>query len=185
MKKLLLILAIALFAWLGTVIADREILSRELINVHILADSNDPQAQRLKLEVRDSVMKYLEEHISKISDRDVAGEFLLKNLDKINDLTDSLVKKAGFELAAQVSLVQEPYPAEKCGGYDIPSGVYETLSIVIGKGQGENCREIAFPNQNIHTVFSRELMTVLSGTGELLRFYILCFMGMIENFFYS
>jgi hypothetical protein len=56
MKKVLLLTMVIVLAWFGTVIADREKLSRELIGIQVMADTDDLQAQRLKQEVCDAVM---------------------------------------------------------------------------------------------------------------------------------
>lgn len=185
MKRVLLLLMIVAFAWLGTVIADRETLSRELISVQILSDTDDQQAQRQKLEVRDVVMKYLEADMADIPDNSEARQYLLTKLSGIDGIADSLLKKSGSRLETRVSLTQEAFPEHKSGQYFIPSGVYDTLRIVIGKGQGENSWEVVFPNLSGRGSFSRELKTALSGNGELLRYHILNALGHIENFLFS
>ena len=185
MRKLLLLFMIVVLAWFGTVIADRETLSRELISVQILADTDDQQAQRQKLEVCDAVMKYLETDMADIPDNSEARRYLLTNLSGIDGIADSLLEKSGSRLGTRVSLTQEAFPEHKSGQYFIPSGVYDTLRIVIGKGQGENCWDVIFPNPSSSFGFSGELNAALSGSGEILRFHILNVLGKIENFFFS
>ena len=184
MRKLLLLFMIVVFAWFGTVIADREKLSSELIGVQVMADADDLQAQRLKLEIRDAVMKYLEADMAEIPDNSEARQYLLTNLSGIDGIANSLLEKSGADLSTRVSLTQEAFPEQKSGQYFIPSGVYDTLRIVLGKGHGENCRAIIFPIQSSSAVFSGELNEALSGSGEKLRFHIINFLGQVENFFF-
>ena len=185
MKRLLLLFMVVVFAWFGTVIADREKLSRELIGVQIMADSDDRRAQQLKLEVRDAVVAYLETDMAEIPDNSEASQYLLANLSGICNMTESFLEKSGSGLATRVSLTQEAYAEKMSGEYSVPSGVYDTLKIEIGKGQGQNCWDIIFPNLARRSIFSGELRTALSGSGEILRFHILNVLGKIENFFFS
>ena len=87
-------------------------------------------------------------------------------------------------LSTKVSLTQEAFQENQSGEYVIPSGVYDTLRIVIGKGQGQNCWDVIFPNASYYEIFSGELKAALSGNGEILRFHVLDVLGKIENFFY-
>jgi len=184
MRRLFLLFMIVVLAWFGTVIADREALSRELISVQILSDTDDQQAQRQKLEVRDAVMKYLEADMADIPDNSEARQYLLTNLSGIDGITNSLLEESGSHLLTRVSFTQEAFPEQKSGQYFIPSGVYDTLRIVLGKGQGEYCRAVIFPGQSSSAGFSGELNEALSGSGEKLRFHILNILGKIENFFF-
>jgi stage II sporulation protein R len=184
MKKVLLLTMVIVLAWFGTVIADREKLSRELIGIQVMADTDDLQAQRLKQEVCDAVMAYLETDIAEMSNNSKAKQYLLANLADIRNMTDFLLAETGSMLSTKVSLTQEAFQENQSGEYIIPSGVYDTLRIVIGKGQGQNCWDVIFPNALYYGNFSGELKAALSGSGEILRFHVLDVLGKIENFFY-
>ena len=184
MRKLLLLTMVIVLAWFGTVIADREKLSRELIGIQVMADTDDLQAQRLKQEVCDAVMAYLETDIAEMSNNSKAKQYLLTNLADIRNMTDFLLAETGSMLSTKVSLTQEAFQENQSGEYVIPSGVYDTLRIMIGKGQGQNCWDVIFPNALYYGNFSGELKAALSGNGEILRFHALDVLGKIENFFY-
>ena len=184
MKKVLLLTMVIVLAWFGTVIADREKLSRELIGIQVMADTDDLQAQRLKQEVCDAVMAYLETDMAEMSNNSKAKQYLLTNLADIRNMTDFLLAETGSVLSTKVSLTQEAFQENQSGEYIIPSGVYDTLRIVIGKGQGQNCWDVIFPNALYYGNFSGELKAALSGSGEILRFHALDVLGKIENFFY-
>lgn len=68
------------FFWLGGVMADRELLNRELIRFHVVANSDSPEDQQIKLQVRDAVMESLKSVLKEAADVESARNYPRKRM---------------------------------------------------------------------------------------------------------
>ena len=197
LKRMAFFALLAALVWCGMVIADRQKLDEELIRLHIVADSDEEQAQSLKLRVRDAIVESLCSDLKDVADTQQAWEYLEEHLPQIQQLANRVLQTAGSELTAAVSLAQEEFSAREYDTFSLPAGVYNALRVVIGEGEGENWWCVAFPQLCLPTTkedfhiaaagagFSDELTDTLShGDGTQLRFFILDVLGRIENFFH-
>ena len=121
--------------------ARSQALSEGLVRLHVLAASDEPEEQRIKLAVRDSVLARLTPELEGVSDAAGARELIASNLDDI---------KAAAEAAAEgrpvtVTLSREYYPTRDYGSFALPAGSYESLRVVLGEGEGHNWWCVVFP----------------------------------------
>lgn len=193
-KRLLFCFLLAALFWCGTLIADRQRLNEELIRFHVVANSDSADDQKLKLRVRDAVLESLKSDLGKLSDVEEAKRYLRDNLPKIRSIANGVLARAGFEGEAVVTLCKEAFDTRHYTNFSLPAGVYETLKITIGAGDGENWWCVAFPSLCLSAV-GRNFSDVAAGagfpdalTGALsleegyeLRFFLLDVMGKAEN----
>lgn len=189
LKQVVVCLMIAVFAFLGTLLADRQKLREELIRVHVVASSNTPEDQRMKLRVRDAVMESIRSDLKNISDISEAECYLRENLPRIQQSAMLALEKLGCTDAVRVSLGREAFEKKANALFALPAGIYESLRITIGAGQGENWWTVVFPSDYCTTgeecaevVFSTEQDTVDNRDYEI-RFYLLDLIGKLENIF--
>ena len=197
--KLILICAcVPVFLWSGRLISDRNRLKQELIRFHVVAESDAPQDQAVKLKVRDAVLESLSEDLLKISDVREAKKYLQENLPKIQSIANETLKSMGFEDTATVSLCKERFDIRYYDTFTLPSGVYESLRIVIGQGAGHNWWCVTFPglcmpatssgfaDAAVGSGFTRSLARTLTEPQEYkVRFLALDVMGKLENYFFK
>ena len=186
-------LTLAAFVWFGTVLADRQMLRQEWIRIHVVAHSDSPEDQRLKLSVRDAVVDSLRSELGRISDPEAARQYLDQKLPYIQELASRTLTALGCDAAVTVSLQQEAMERTSNSLLSLPAGVYESLRIIIGDGQGANWWSVLFPEavpamaagdtaENAAPAFSQPS----EGTGEVvIRFYVLDLLGKLENIFFS
>ena len=190
--RILACLSLAVFVWFGTVLADREMLRQELIRIHVVANSDSPEDQRLKLSVRDAVVDSLRSELAQISDAEAARQYLRQKLPYIQQVADRALMALGCDAPVTVSLQKEAMEQSSNSLLSLPAGVYESLRIVIGEGQGANWWSVIFPQalpavaadtvENVTPAFS----PASEETGELvIRFYVLDLLGKLENIFFS
>lgn len=191
--RVLICLSLAVFVWFGTVLADRELLRQELIRIHVVANSDSPEDQRLKLSVRDAVVDSLRTDLAQISDAEAARQYLQQKLPCIQHTACNALALLGYDVPVTVSLQKEAMEQSSNSLLSLPAGVYESLRIVIGKGQGANWWSVIFPEtipamatadavENAAPAFS----PASEETGELvIRFYVLDLLGKLENIFFS
>ena len=195
-----IIICAVITAFLGgiSVLADRRLLSEELIRLHVVANSDREDDQLLKLKVRDAVIQGLQEDLKQMSDVDAARNYLLKNISKIQSIANKTLNAAGVEESAVVTLCRETFDVRHYDTFSLPAGVYESLRIVIGEGKGKNWWCVAFPalclpatvndfkDMAVGAGFSEDLCSTLSGdTRYEFRFFLLDAMGRLENILFE
>lgn len=202
MKKILsFFLVCALIAgafWLGTVIRDRQTLRECLIRLHVVADSDSQEDQQIKLQVRDAITERLEAVMAELPDMDAAREYIGAHLPELEEVANQALKAAGSVKKAVVSLSEEAFPSREYDTFTLPAGVYESLRITIGEGEGKNWWCVVFPRLCVSATaegfedtavsagFSNGLAGALKGEQKYqVRFYLLDCLGWIENLIYK
>ena len=193
-KRLLICACIPAILWGAGLLRDRQLLRRELIRFHVVANSDTPQDQAVKLQVRDAVLESLQMDLQKISDVREAKAYLKENLPKIRRIAKNTLEAAGFSEDVVVSLCREAFDTRIYDTFTLPSGVYESLRIIIGEGEGHNWWCVTFPNlclpaalENFEDVaagagFSEKLTDTLNAPENYeIRFFLLDAMGRLEN----
>ncbi|WIF96008.1 stage II sporulation protein R [Caminicella sporogenes] len=123
---------------------NRESYKQDLIRFHVIANSDSPIDQALKLKVRDRVLKEMD---SRLNTRDInkAKEIIRENIKEIEEIALDEIKKNGFDYSVRVALEKSNFPTKIYGSIALPAGTYEALRIVIGKGEGKNWWCVLFP----------------------------------------
>ena len=116
-------------------------IAGSLVRLHVLAVSDAPEEQAVKLRVRDAVLTYLAPRLADVHDADEAGAVLASSLDLIRTAAES----AAGGRAVRVSLGEECYPTRDYAGFTLPAGRYRSLRVVLGEGQGHNWWCVVFP----------------------------------------
>lgn len=116
-------------------------ISSSLVRLHVIAHSDEPAEQELKMRVRDSVLEYISPLLSGADTTSEAQEIIKSELENI--------KKAALEAAGgrsvQVTLGQEYYPTREYERFSLPAGRYSSLRVIIGQGSGHNWWCVVFP----------------------------------------
>ncbi|RKD22044.1 stage II sporulation protein R [Caminicella sporogenes] len=123
---------------------NRESYKQDLIRFHVIANSDSPIDQALKLKVRDRVLKEMD---SRLNTRDInkAKEIIRENIKEIEEIALDEIKKNGFDYSVRAALEKSNFPTKIYGSIALPAGTYEALRIVIGKGEGKNWWCVLFP----------------------------------------
>ena len=116
-------------------------LGDNLIRLHVVAASDAPEEQALKLRVRDAVLDYLEPRLADVTERDAARERLEADLDGIANTAAS----ASEGRPVRVILGPASYPSTSFEGGTLPAGTYESLRVILGEGEGHNWWGLLFP----------------------------------------
>ena len=137
-----LMLALCVTLCLGTwAQARQESISGSLVRLHVLAVSDDSNEQRIKLNVRDSVLSYISPKLEDAESPDEAKRIISSELDGIK----SAAETAAEGRPVKVTLTQEYYPTRDYGSFSLPAGRYESLRVILGEGEGHNWWCIVFP----------------------------------------
>ena len=198
MKKLAILLALGALLWCGLLYEDSRQLKDGIIRLHVVANSDSEEDQKTKLQVRDAITGALEQAMGKLPDSRAAKAWLEAKLPELERLANDTLAALGCSERAVVSLKKESFPVRKYDTFTLPSGVYESLRVVIGSGEGENWWCVVFPRLCLSATskdfeaaaagagFSEPMASTLAGEqGYELRFFLLDLLGKLENFFHG
>lgn len=119
--------------------------SDNLLRLHILANSNSPSDQDLKLQVRDAVLLAAHEIFSGVASREEAIVYITNNWESMRKIALDTVSNEGFSYDVSLELGNYVFPDRNYGDFLLPAGHYDALRIVIGEGRGENWWCVLFP----------------------------------------
>lgn len=108
----------------------------ELLRLHILADSDEPEAQRIKLAVRDAVLARFGGEWSEAITADEAFARLCSLLPQIETLARETVRRSGFDWPVSAEAGLLTLPEKRYGQIVLPEGDYRGLRLTIGSGEG-------------------------------------------------
>ncbi len=197
MKLGIFLLVAGLFIWLGGFLEQGRSVKENLIRLHVVANSDSQEDQELKLQVRDEVIGKLQSVMSQFPTVEEAKSYLSGHLEELEGYVNDFLRRMGREETASVSLQKEEFDTRHYDTFSLPAGVYESLRIVIGEGQGKNWWCVIFPSLCLPATtegfedvavgagFDREVTdTLQQKEGYQVRFFLLDCFGWIENFFY-
>ncbi|HEY8464052.1 MAG TPA: stage II sporulation protein R [Bacillota bacterium] len=118
---------------------------RNLIRLHIVANSNSALDQAVKLKVRDRVLKVSESFLLNIEDPRVAERILRSKLDILADAAADELAKYHHAIPVKVQLGKFDFPAKSYPFGVLQAGQYKGLRVVIGEGKGENWWCVLYP----------------------------------------
>ena len=124
--------------------ADAEIYS-DTLRLHILAASDSDEDQALKLAIRDKILTEYSEELSGVAALEDARATLEARLPDIIATAQDVVIARGYDYTVTASLGEEWYDTRDYGELSLPRGVYTSLIIKIGEGQGRNWWCVMYP----------------------------------------
>lgn len=152
--------------WAG---AQQRQLAGELVRLHVIAQSDSEDDQRLKLCVRDAVLTSLRPALEKAENLEDAKRIIMSRLQTLCGIADYTAAVQGKRYTATASLCTERYPTREYENFALPAGEYLSLKIVLGEGKGRNWWCVVFPPLCMTAAEDEDAMSVLSeDTRELI-----------------
>ena len=130
---------------LRDVYQNRNSYKNELIRFHVIANSDSPQDQALKLKVRDEVIEKMNPKFEKSSSIEETRKIISDNLNLMKDIAQNEVKRLNSDYDVNVEFGMDNFPTKSYGNFTLPAGEYQTAKIVIGEGKGQNWWCVMFP----------------------------------------
>ena len=154
-----LLLSLSLTLCAGTWAQSRQSsIASSLVRLHVLAHSNAPEEQALKLRVRDAVLEYISPKLQGAETVTQAREILSAEMEGI--ARAAALASEGRQVS--VSLGEESYPTKAYEGFKLPAGDYESLRVSLGAGAGENWWCIVFPPVCLSAVQSEPVQAAMN-----------------------
>lgn len=144
-KKLELAILLGLsvtLLWGAVSLHRQETLSRKMIRLHVIANSDSDADQALKLRVRDAVLTRATELLTQSEDMADAWARLDTSLP---DLERAASAACGGAYPVRAELGEVEFPLKEYDDFALPAGRYPALRVVIGEGAGRNWWCVVYP----------------------------------------
>lgn len=113
-------------------------LSNKIIRLHILANSDSKADQKLKIDLKDAVLKKF--NFDECSNNiPLAKQKISKQLNKIRKYSNNFIKSKGYNYPVNVKIEEKSsFNTRNYGDFSLPAGNYQALKIEIGNAKGHN-----------------------------------------------
>ena len=156
-----------------------------ILRFHVLANSNAPEDQALKLQVKDFLLQTIAEELEHgtqaASDnpngtlpkttplsREMVCQYITRSRSRLEQMAETYMEQQGFFYTAEIRLEPWEFPQKTYGDMTFPAGMYDAVRVILGEGQGENFWCVLYPSlcymDSTHAVMpdsSKELLQTL------------------------
>ena len=157
----------------------------DTIRLHILANSDSAEDQALKLRVRDAILLKYGDTLSECKSAEEAEKRLSLVLDGIEAEAKRIITDEGYSYDVHAAVSREWYDTREYENFTLPRGIYSSLRVIIGNGDGKNwwcvmypplCMEIATeraPSDDALTDYTSAETLLIGGGKYRVKFKIL------------
>ena len=118
---------------------------RDVLRLHVVADSDSETDQRLKLMVRDAVLEKGGELFDGTVTADEAKKIITPRVDELKAAAEAVLRENGCDYNVDIT-VGEEYFATRCyENFTMPAGMYTAVRVNIGSAEGKNWWCVMFP----------------------------------------
>lgn len=142
----LIVAMMAAAVWdLAQVGQQRAELEESVLRLHIVAQSDDPADQAVKLAVRDAVVEQYGQQLAQAESREQAQEIAQTLLPAMLDTAKQTAARQGSLVPVTGEVGKFSFPAVSYEGYTLPAGEYQAVRIQLGEGTGHNWFCVLYP----------------------------------------
>lgn len=120
-------------------------LRENVFRLHIIANSDDPSDQALKLKVRDAVLEVSGEIFEDCGDSEEAKQKAEENIQMLRETAQQVVNENGFDYNVTVDISPSYFTNREYDTFTLPAGTYDALNIKLGNATGKNWWCVMFP----------------------------------------
>ena len=120
-------------------------LSKGVVRLHVVANSDSEDDQRLKLKVRDRILTECGDILGEGESIDAVSADICNNMDYIERIALDEIRKNGYNYNVEVEFGTETFPRKEYANITLPQGEYQALKVNIGTASGKNWWCVLFP----------------------------------------
>lgn len=167
-KSITLFIAIFSFIILNTIIAfniyKTKFISKDIVRLHVVANSNSIEDQIIKLKIESKISDYISSLNS--SNKTKLLNNIKENKYNLLSIADSTINESNKTYTASLKVGKIYYEEKQNMNLDMYNGTYDSASIILGEGNGKNIWSIIFPNEKTIDKI-KELDTILPGISNI------------------
>ena len=117
-----------------------------LVRLQVVAESDDADAQALKLELRDTCLRAAEVCLADAPDAGAAYARLCAHLDDFQAACENRARELGCDAEIRAEVGTFDFPDRIYGSLFVPAGAYRALRVTVGAGEGHNWWCVLYPS---------------------------------------
>jgi len=125
-----------------TVLGD---IKDKIIRLHVVANSDSPEDQAIKLRIRDAIIKELEPKLENMKSQEEVKNLISANMDNLISAAEEEMARIGKSYPIDIELGTYEFPTKVYGDLTFPAGSYQALNVKIGEAKGKNWWCVMFP----------------------------------------
>lgn len=163
-KNIIFLIAIFSFILLNTIIAfniyKTKFISKDIVRLHVIANSNSIEDQIIKLKIEEKIKNYI--YSLNYLDKNDLINSIKENEEKILNIANCTISQNKKNYSSILKIGKISYDKKENMNLNMDAGIYDSASIVLGKGDGKNIWSIIFPNEKTIDKI-KELDTIIPG----------------------
>lgn len=163
-------------------------ISTKVLRMHVLANSNSINDQRLKIAVKNNILKSTQELFIDCDNLEESIEIAQSNTELIKASAQEVIKKYNKKYDVKVYVDNEFFDVREYKDFTLPSGNYNTVKIVIGEGKGKNWWCVMYPavcisacSDDFDKALTKEEKKLITSKKYIPKFKILEIINKIKN----
>ena len=145
-------------------------LPRDVVRLHVVANSNGAGDQAVKLLVRDAVLEEAARWYQGAGSMEEASSRLCTHLQSIAGAARQVLGEQGVGYSATAQMTEMYFPTRDYGDFRLPAGRYRTLRVTLGEGAGKNWWCVVFPSLCLPAATQEEaLLTLPEGERQVVE----------------
>ena len=163
-------------------------ISTKVLRMHVLANSNSINDQRLKIAVKNNILKSTQELFTDCDNLEESIKIAQSNKELIKASAQEVIKKYNKNYDVKVYVDNEFFDVREYKDFTLPSGNYNTVKIVIGEGKGKNWWCVMYPavcisacSDDFDKALTKEEKKLITSKKYIPKFKILEIINKIKN----
>ena len=145
-------------------------LPRDVVRLHVVANSNGAEDQAVKLLVRDAVLEEAARWYQGAGSMEEASSQLCTHLQSIAGAARQVLGEQVVGYSATAQMTEMYFPTRDYGDFRLPAGRYRTLRVTLGEGAGKNWWCVVFPSLCLPAATQEEaLLTLPEGERQVVE----------------
>ena len=124
-------------------------LAPKVLRFHVLANSDSPGDQALKLQVKDFLLTEISRRAKEQGGAPEKADLtacITEEKETLEQAAESLLQSLGSHEPVRISLETCEFPTRTYGDMTFPAGTYEAVRVRIGEGKGHNFWCVLYPS---------------------------------------
>ena len=163
-------------------------ISTKVLRMHVLANSNSIEDQKLKIAVKNNILKSTQKLFIDCDNLEESIEIAQSNTELIKASAQEVIEKYNKNYDVKVYVDNEFFDVREYKDFTLPSGNYNTVKVVIGEGKGKNWWCVMYPavcisacSDDFDKALTKEEKKLITSKKYIPKFKILEIINKIKN----
>ncbi len=152
----------AVFLSLASFNVSCEDLRKNVLRLHIIANSDSLEDQSLKLKIRDEILNKSQDLFENVSDIETAINIANKKTKDFCDIANDVIRENGYDYSVTAQIGDSYFETREYEDFTLPAGFYKSLIVKVGKAEGKNWWCVIFPEICIPAAAKGDLTDTVS-----------------------